>query len=380
MKKSIALVIKTDGLEYDDRVRKEILSVKKLFPEISFQIFVMLPENKIVFGTTSYGIPFKSVYIPSRDKYPAANKTLLKAYEFYEAVKNDIRCFDAVWAANVDASFVPLLATNKRIIWDLHELPSIFLGNGIKKSILKYIFGRCRVVLHANPQRETYLESIRVVKDPSKHFALRNYPDFNDFSLLGDDDTYNAFVKWRGRRRCVYLQGLSLVGRAPIESISAVLGVPDLCAVVVGGFDNNIKDQLESKFGLQLNERVFFVGKIPQLVIPNYVKQCFTTLVFYKNTNPNNYYCEANRFYQSVVMGLPVVVGNNPSMKELVDKYGFGVSIDDDGCNVDLIREGLQKVIDDYDFYQKNSLLYREKLMWRTQEPIIAEFIRRLFD
>ena len=71
-KTRIALVIKTDGLEYDDRVRKEILTTQKLFPNVEFKIFVMFPENKETDGVTSYGVPYHSVYIPSRDKYPSS--------------------------------------------------------------------------------------------------------------------------------------------------------------------------------------------------------------------------------------------------------------------------------------------------------------------
>ena len=126
----IAIVIKTMGLEYDDRVRKEILTIERLFPSIKFKIFAMLPDNKAWEGVTEYGIPFKSVYIPARDKYSSAKKVYLKAYQFYKAVKKDLDAFDIVWAANIDASFVPMLYKSKRIVWDLHELPTPYLSNG----------------------------------------------------------------------------------------------------------------------------------------------------------------------------------------------------------------------------------------------------------
>lgn len=158
------------------------------------------------------------------------------------------------------------------------------------------------------------------------------------------------------------------------------MSVPDLCAVVVGGFDNAIKERLEEEFGEELQRRVLFIGKVPQLKIPQYVRQCYSTLVFYKNVSPNNYYCEANRFYQSVIMGLPVVVGGNPSMKELVEKYGFGVSIDDDGSNVEKIKTGLLNVINNYDKYLQNNIRNRYQLIWNNQEPVIAAIINKLFE
>lgn len=377
--RNIALVIKTEGLEYDDRVRKEILTVEKIYPNVKFKIFAMLPDNKEREGVTEYGTPYKAVYIPARDKYPSTQKVYLKAYQFYQAVKKDLDDFDAVWTANVDASFVPMLYRSKRIVWDLHELPMAYLSNGITRKLLKYIFGRCKIVIHANPQREQYLERRGVVSESKKHFALRNFPNFNDIDK-DYDDKYGSFVAWKGERRCVYLQGLDGDRRAAYESVSAVMHTEDMCAVVVGKYDEKSKERLKREYGDTLDERVLFIGRIPQMKIPQYVQQCFTTLVFYKNISPNNYYCEANRFYQSVLMGLPVVVGCNPPMKEIVEKYGFGVVLDDDGNDIRKISDGLQRVVENYESYKRNIAKNRSQIVWNKNDATIKEIVKELFE
>lgn len=373
----IALVIKTDGLDYDDRIRKEILTIQELYPEIKFRIFVMYPDNKETTGVTSYGVSYKSVYVPSRDKYPSGQKAALKSYEFYKAIKDDLKEYDALWCANDDTALIVALAQSKHILWDLHELPGSLMGNFIKKWFLKYLFSRCKVVVHANPQREQYLESIGTISNPSKHFVLRNYPNFEDRDKEYDK-MFHQFVTWKGDKKCVYLQGLTNSSRAAYESIEAVLQIQNIVAVVVGRFDSESKSRLESEHGANLAKRVFFVGKIPQLKIPQYVEQCYMSLIFYKNVRPNNYYCEANRFYQSVILGLPVVVGNNPSMKELVDKYNFGVSIDDDGNDITKIKEGIDKILVNYDTYKESIKKNRENLIWETQSGTMKQIVEKL--
>ncbi len=377
--KKIALVIKTEGLEFDDRVRKEILSVQRLFPNIKFKIFAMLPDNKEAEGLTGYGVPYKSLFIPAREKYPSATKVYLKGWQFYKAIKKDLKAFDAVWVANVDAFFVTTFVKTKHLLWDLHELPYELFGSAWKRMLLKYTLRRCNVVLHANSQRAEYMKSINLIDDATKHFALRNYPDFTD-SDFRNDETFGQFMIWKGNRKCVYLQGLSGDGRAAYESISAVMRYKELIAIVIGGFNNDIKERLQNDYGQNLNDRIRFIGKIPQLQIPYYVEQCFMTLVFYKNIRPNNWYCEANRFYQAVIMGLPVVVGNNPSMRELVQKYKFGVSIDDDGRDVEKIEAGIADVMENYEVYRQNVLTYRHLLVWDNQDEIIKEIINKLFN
>ena len=369
----IALAIKTEGLEYDDRVRKEILSVQKLYPNIRFKIFAMLPDNKEYEGITTYGVPFKAIYMPSREKYPSAQKILKKTYEFYKVLKPELNDFDAVWCGDYHSVAIALFCKNKPVLWDLHELPSMLLFSRIKRIVLKKVFDNCKVVLHANPQRIEYIASKGCIKDPSKHFALRNFPNFQDVDTEYDEK-YDAFISWKKDRPCVYLQGLTNYSRADVESVNAVLSYPDIVAVVVGSMQDRAKKELEEKWGKQvLDERVFLVGQIPQLKIPQYVSKCFTTLVFYKNVRPNNWYCEANRFYQAVILGLPVVVGNNPPMKELVEKYDFGVVANTDGCNVSEIIIGLQQVIHRRSQYLESIEAYKHFLTWDQQEDVIRQ-------
>ena len=374
----IALAIKTDGLEYDDRVRKEILSVMKLYPNVTFKIFAMLPDNKEYENVTGYGVPFKAIYMPSREKYPSTQKILKKAYEFYKVIKKDLEEFDAVWCGDYHSVAIALFCKNKPVLWDLHELPSMLLFSRLKRIVLRRVFDNCRVVLHANPQRIDYIASMGCIKAPCKHFALRNYPNFQDVDAEYDDK-YEAFVAWQKERPCVYLQGLTNESRADVESINAVLSCPDIVAVVVGGFQETSKTQLIEKWGKEeLEKRVYFVGRIPQLKIPQYVSKCFTTLVFYKNVSPNNLYCEANRFYQAVILGLPVVVGNNPPMKELVEKYDFGVVANTDGSNISEIIIGLQQVINRRSQYLEAIEKNKHLLIWDQQNGIIKDVVDKL--
>lgn len=377
MEKKIALVIKTDGLEYDDRVRKEIVTIQKLYPFIGFKIFVLLPDNKEMEGVTSYGVPFHAYRLKSRDKYPSAKRILRKSYEFHSAIKDELKKYDAIWCADLGSFMTVALSGSKHLLWDLHELPMEIMGNAIKKQILRYLFSRCKVVVHANPQRMEYLYQKGYINNKTKHFSIRNYPNFDDIDKEYDEKYYD-FVEWKKGRRCVYLQGLDAERRSAYESVAAIMRMDDIAAVVVGPFDKESKEKLLQEFGESLNHRIYFVGRVPQLKIPQYVKQCYMTLVFYKNTSPNNYYCEANRFYQSIILGLPVVVGSNPPMKELVEKYGFGISIDDDGSDVGKIIDGIIFINEKYEEYSLNCQKNKDKLLWYNQESDIQNIVEKL--
>lgn len=370
----IALVLYTQGLDYDDRIRKEILRVNKLFPNVSFQIFAVEPNNREETGLTSYGTPYRIPYLKSRNKYKSGTHTLVKALDFYFSVRKDLSSFDALWCADIETFPFVLLSCGKPLLWDLHELPTFFLKNKLLRLFFKFLVWKCDVVVHANEPRLKVLEEKNMVGKLEKQFYLRNFPQFNEIDSVYDD-LYNQFITWKGDDDCVYLQGLSEPTRAPFETVDALLQSTVLKCVIVGSFDNDARNSLIKKYKDDFSKRVFLTGKIKQIKTPQYIKACKFSMVFYKNTCENNYYCEANRLYQSLVNGLPVVVGCNPPMKELVDYYNVGVALDSDGSNIDDIKNGIGLLLSNYNYYKANTADANKVLMWDSQDSVIKLFM-----
>lgn len=165
------------------------------------------------------------------------------------------------------------------------------------------------------------------------------------------------------------------------ESVEAVLSVDGLKAVVVGGTRPELMGILRRSYSKdELTARVFFTGKVKQIKTPQYIRQCFMSLVFYKNTSPNNWYCEPNRLFQNLINGNPVVVGNNPPMKELVSKYDIGVVADTDGSDMTAIRAGIHTLCDNYSTYKQNLIRIKDSLLWSKQDSILGEITNRMLE
>ena len=112
---NIALVLYTSGIDYDDRIRKEILSIKETYSNINFKIFAVEPKNREEEGITSYGVPYRIPYLKSRDKYVSGTRTVQKAWDFYKTVKKDLKTFDAVWCADPETFVFVLMIHGKPI-------------------------------------------------------------------------------------------------------------------------------------------------------------------------------------------------------------------------------------------------------------------------
>ncbi len=382
-KKKVAMVLYTQGLEYDDRVRKEILSITRAYPEISFEIFAVTPVNRKEDGVTDYGVIYHIPYLKSRDRYSSGSHTLAKAFDFYKTVAPELKRFDAVWCADIETFLFPaLLPKGKPIIWDLHELPSPFMGRSFMKIPFRYIARRCTLMYHANESRIECLKNLGLLPSSTPNIAIRNYPnrDLRDVETP-DYPKFQEFKRWLNGRKCLYLQGVSTMIRRPVESVSAVMESPGVCGVVVGGYPEEAMKTLIGKYGADaVAEKVFFAGKVPQIQTKNFISECVMGLVFYQATTLNNKLCEPNRMFQTIMMGKPVIVGCNPPMKEIVEKFKVGIALNSDGSDIKEIVKAISDIDADYDNFSRHTAEACNHITWEDQEDLLTSSFISVFN
>ncbi len=356
----IAFVARTVGLEYDDRIRKECITLKK---NADIKLFVNFADNREEEGITSYGIPYKSFKLKTRDKLPSSKFLLIKAIDFYFSVKNELKLFDLVWAHEEYAFMFPLFSKKNKCIWDLHEIPYRFQRLGMR-FIFNVIESKSKKLIHANEYRIKYLTNNKIIKLPVKHVFIRNLPDNIFIHSVEKDKKYPDFIKWLNGSNYAYLQGLAVPKRHPLNTIELIMQTPNLKAIVIGDFDLGSLQILKGKYGVKLDDKIYFKGKVDQLSIPFYLRNALFSIILYDIKTANNRYCEPNRLYQSIALGIPVLVGCNEPMKDLVDKYSYGVSMDTDGHNLNELHNALKKLLRDYQFYKNNTLEYGKAIIW----------------
>ena len=112
---------------------------------------------------------------------------------------------------------------------------------------------------------------------------------------------------------------------------------------------------------------MYFTGLLDQLYTPSVIKEAFFSIVFYQTKTPNELFCEANRFYQPLVFGVPVITGVNDPMKEIVDKYLCGISMESDGSIPEDITAAIKALLFDYNTYKENAVSVKEKFIWNNE-------------
>ncbi|RLD54245.1 MAG: hypothetical protein DRJ01_18285, partial [Bacteroidetes bacterium] len=116
----------------------------------------------------------------------------------------------------------------------------------------------------------------------------------------------------------------------------------------------------------------FFTGMVPQLEMVKYIDNAYASIVLYSQEVGMNFkLCAPNRLYQAISRGIPVIVGNNPPMKSILEKTKSGVVLSDDGQNMINIINGIKYLQKNYSKYKENSLKTRKLFLWNTQKDKI---------
>lgn len=370
----VAMVLWTNGLEYDDRIRKEIKTMETIYG-IDFSIFAVSGDNKAEKGITSYGIPYELVSLKSRKSRFLKKALLCKAFELYLKINKRIKNFDFLWVIDDQPLFFPIFS-NKKIIWDLHEIPAVFLRNPFKRVLFHRAEKKSISIIHANFERINYLISQKLIQEKEKHIVLRNFADkqwLEGFHIK--DNNYIDFKKWLGNEDYIYIQGITSTKRFPIETLSAIIECDMIKAVVIGHVPDFIKDALHEKYGNKLFDLVYFTGQIDQKYTTFYMMQSKFSIVFYSIDIPNNRYCEPNRMFQSLALGKPVIVGCNEPMKTIVDKGVIGIVITSEGSEINEIKSAIFNMINNYKVYHQNLHKIKGLFLWENQQTIFKKIL-----
>lgn len=380
--RSVLMILKTMGLEYDDRVRKECESLVRIGSDVK----MLLLENSNKTETrTVWGVATaKSFSLLTRRLFPQARGLGFKVMEFtWRALVQMLRTKPAVvWAHNQEAA--PLIATAllvrrlgwvDRVVWDQHELP---VARVFEHRALRWLWTRlmrsCDAVIVANSQRREFIRKQLTGKQDVRFAVLENWADrtFRDLPTHPLPEDVRA---WARGRPYVLLQGGAHPGRHFSEVVTAIIERldTDIGVVVVGRRPEVLAASLHDRWGADFGDHVFFAGWVPQMEVPTYIDHAVASLVLYETRSENELFCAPNRLYQAIARGTPVVVGANPPMATLVSQHGVGVVLAGTGTSPDDIAGGIRTLLADPLRYREAIERVQDLLLWEKQE---AEIVR----
>ena len=369
------MLIRTTSLIYDDRVRKEAVSLSKMD---SVNVMICAFENKSPpFSLSNVSIFRKKIRLR---KYFSSNKLLIaKLLEMYLTF---IFCVkktnpDLVWLHNFESvglipcfAFLNIFRKKKiKVIWDQHEMPpEFFYSNWVGKYFYKTLVKMASGNVMATDSRIDFLRESCAIE--TKIFCLENLPD-EVFVNHKSNELKSEVVSWLNGDDFFLCQGGYSITRGFSEVAKAFISAKKKI-VFVGAkkqtlIDCLVHDCLKEEVG----KYCLFLDSVPQIELTDFIDKAIGSVIFYKKSNINNWLCAPNRFYQSLARSTPVLTGNNPIFVNAIKDSFSGVIAQTDGSLEKEIKKSILFFVEN-----KESFIVDSSYVWESQESIIIELVQ----
>ena len=380
--RKLLMIIKTSGIKYDDRVRKECLMLEKY---VKLKVVAVEDINKNRKGRIGKYTNYFTYSLITRKLFPHKKYIFIKLIEMYirfifETIKykpNIIWIHDQENIAIFPLLFlIIVIRNNLRIVWDQHELlDQRFYKNGLLKKYIKWVFNICDFIIMANHERIDYtLEQLSINKT-KKYIVIENYADkkfiYYNKGLLSAEE-----ILWLNGEDYLLAQGGGHISRFILQQIEALLKQERIKLIIIGGKEKNLSKTLEKRWGKAIYNRIKFTGMIDQNDIIPYIDNALASLIFYSEDTTNSKYCAPNRLYQAISRGVPVITGINVPLKQEIKKHTLGITIASDGRNAEEIKSAIEKISEKKEDFKKFLLAFRYKIYFESQEEIIKEITK----
>jgi glycosyltransferase involved in cell wall biosynthesis len=116
------------------------------------------------------------------------------------------------------------------------------------------------------------------------------------------------------------------IDRGGEELIDSLTNTEKVFLIVAGSGD--VLDIMKGRAAeLNVSDRVRFVPKLPWQELMRYTKSADAGLTLDKDTNPNYHFSLPNKLFDYISAGIPVIAGNLPEVRSIIDSTGCGLII-----------------------------------------------------
>lgn len=256
---------------------------------------------------------------------------------------------DVIWFGNCEsaAAVSSNVLSKRRFVISVLELYSraSFLGKKLCK-IIKF----AEVVLCCEKHRAMIMRAEYRLGETPYVIPNKLYEMSNIWPM--DVEPIDILNKYERKTKILY-QGIISQDR-PLDKIAKAinnLNDDNIVFVIMGKCNKEYEKKIKS-----LYKDTVFLGFIPapqHLVV---TEKCQIGIANYDLSSLNNVFCAPNKIYEYARFGLPMLTSENIGLTETVGAARAAECVNFE--NVESILVGLKKIIDNYDEYSKNAIVF----------------------
>jgi glycosyltransferase involved in cell wall biosynthesis len=277
--------------------------------------------------------------------------------------------YDVVCSIDLDtlpAGCFATLLRRKRRVFDAHEyfteVPEVTHRTVVKK--IWDMIGRICLPFY----RHAYTVGQGLADIFKKKYGLpfaviRNVPVFRDVPVTKKEKPF-----------ILLYQGALNEGRGIETALEALQYLPDVQLWLAG--EGDLSDALRHRSEvLGLGDRVRFLGFVKPAELPGYTAQAWLGINLLENKGLSYYHSLANKFFDYIQAGVPVLTMNFPEYRALNTQWEVGVLLDE--LQPETVANAINKLLIDKGLYQRlqeNCLAARHSWNWEAEQKTLLAF------
>lgn len=282
--------------------------------------------------------------------------------------------YDIIHSFDFDTGFISNKIAkkyNKKMVYhildfyiDSHYVPSGFLKMRVKNAEFSVINNSNATIICTEKRREQIVGST-----PKELVIVHNTP--KEWNQVG-----NSFSELRNSSCCKIVYVGILSESRLLREIIKFVERDERFEFHIGGFGIMEKEVIESA---EKCNRIFYYGKLPYDKTLSLEKVCDIMTAIYDPKVPNHKFAAPNKFYESLMLGKPVVMAHNTGFDEIIENNNIGCLIEYSEIGLSV---GLNKLLDGRDEWvsmsQRMKKLYEEQYSWSEMERRLVKLYTQL--
>lgn len=279
--------------------------------------------------------------------------------------------FDAVHACDFDTAFFShgIVKRKKgKFVFDIFDFlctePHNFMQNCIKKAEFHLINSSDATIICTEERKRQIKGS-----NPKRLYVIHNTP-------FVDQIGNHTFINEPSDKVRIAYVGI-LQDHRLLKEITEAIAESDNMELHIGGFGKY--DTYFAEMGRKY-ESIKFYGRLPYDQTLALEKECDVMLAIYDPSISNHKFAAPNKFYESLMLGKPVIMVRGTGMSQVVAKNKIGVLIDYSKKGfLNGIRELVSRKDEWVSMGEKMKIIYWNDYSWNTMNERLLDLYNNIF-
>lgn len=380
------LFLRSNSVNPDSRVEKEVLALKK--NGIDVDIFCWDREKnyditKSIKKIDSYDVDIYRVGIKS--VFGAGfKKNIVPLLGFQKAIRKYIKQnnnkYDVIHACDFDTAYTAHILSEKygiKFVYDIFDyyVDAFSVPSYLKEFIRKLdenIMNKSNAIIICSEERRKQIGNVK----QQNIYVIHNSP-----ATINIENTKKIITEL-GLDKCTSIEIVKIAyigvlndARLILEMLDAVCKNSDFHLYIAGfgKYEENVKE-FSDKYS-----NIHFFGRVSYdktLAIEAY---CDVLTAIYDPMVPNHKYAAPNKFYESLMLGKPVIMVENTGMSQYVKDNKLGILINySEESFIQGVKNLKSSRSDWKNIGNRGQMLYSENFSWETMEKRLIDLYKNL--